>query len=202
MKKSRAETAETRRRILEVAAREFRRNGILGTGLAEIMSAAGLSHGGFYRHFASKDQLVAEAFAADMDTFVGSAKAAVEQGEYAILKHMENYLSSERRDDCLGQCPISALGSELSRADGETRGAASRSVRKLIDALTVPGHSKNLASARADAIAALSSLIGAATLSRIVDDRKLSDAILSETKKRLAARRSKSRFKPDTSNGK
>ncbi|MHC5544384.1 TetR/AcrR family transcriptional regulator, partial [Singulisphaera rosea] len=73
MKKSREETAETRRRILEVAAQEFRRKGILGTGLAEIMAAAGLSHGGFYRHFASKDQLVAEAFAADMEQFIGSA---------------------------------------------------------------------------------------------------------------------------------
>jgi TetR/AcrR family transcriptional repressor of nem operon len=200
MKKSRVETAETRRRILEVAAREFRRNGILGTGLAEIMLAAGLSHGGFYRHFASKDQLVAEAFAADMDTFVGSAKAAAEQGEDALLKHFENYLSRERRDDCLGACPLSALGSELSRAEEETRRAASRCIRRLIDALTMPGHSRNLASARADAIVTLSSLIGAATLSRIIDDRELSDTILSETKKRLASIRSKSRHKPGTSN--
>ena len=62
MRKSKTETAETRRRIVDLAAKTFRRNGIAATGVAEIMAAAGLTHGGFYRHFGSKDQLVAEAF--------------------------------------------------------------------------------------------------------------------------------------------
>jgi TetR/AcrR family transcriptional repressor of nem operon len=201
MKKSREETAETRKRILEVAAREFRRNGILGTGLAEIMAAAGLSHGGFYRHFASKDQLVAQAFAADMEQSIGSAAAAAEGGDDALLKHFQDYLSGERRDDCLGPCPLTALGSELGRADVETRQAVSQSVNKLIDAIAVRGRSRDAATARADAIVTLSLLIGAATLSRIVDDRELSDTILSETRKRLAARRMRSPRKPVTPNG-
>jgi TetR/AcrR family transcriptional repressor of nem operon len=201
MKKSREETAETRKRILEVAAREFRRNGILGTNLAEIMAAAGLSHGGFYRHFTSKDHLVAEAFAADMDASVGKAAAAAAAGEDALLRHFEDYLSGERRDDSSGPCALSALGSELGRADQETRQAVSRSVRKLIDVLAARGRSRDAASARADAIVMLSSLIGAATLSRIVDDRELSDTILSETRKRLAAPRGKARRKPVAPNG-
>lgn len=61
MRKSKTETAETRRRIVDLAAQTFRSNGIAATGVAEIMAAAGLTHGGFYRHFGSKDQLVAEA---------------------------------------------------------------------------------------------------------------------------------------------
>jgi TetR/AcrR family transcriptional repressor of nem operon len=196
MKKSREETAETRRRILEVAAREFRRNGILGTGLAEIMSAAGLTHGGFYRHFASKDRLVAEALAADLDISVRSAEAAAERGEDAFVKHMEDYLSGERRDDSSGPCALSAIGSELRRADAETRRAASQSIRELIDAIVKRRRSRDTASARADAIFALSSIIGAATLSRIVDDRELSDSILSDTRKRLTTLLGKSRRKP------
>jgi len=68
MKKSKLEAAETRQRIVKAAAVEFRRKGINNTGLNEVMAAAGLTHGGFYRHFASKDQLVAEACAAAMDS--------------------------------------------------------------------------------------------------------------------------------------
>jgi TetR/AcrR family transcriptional repressor of nem operon len=201
MKKSREETAETRKRILEVAAREFRRNGIHETGLAEIMAAAGLSHGGFYRHFASKDQLVAEALAADMDFYIDSAEAAAGGGEETLLEHYLDYLSHERCDDRLGPCALTALGSELGRADEGTRRAISQSVHKLIDALAARRRPRDAASARADAIVSLSLLIGAATLSRLVDDRELSDAFLSETRKRLAAPRAKSRREPVASNG-
>jgi TetR/AcrR family transcriptional regulator, transcriptional repressor for nem operon len=73
VKRSKAEAAETRRRIVETAAREFRRNGIHATGLADLMAGAGLTQGGFYRHFQSKDQLVAEACAAAMNSIVARA---------------------------------------------------------------------------------------------------------------------------------
>src|SRR5260370_31704433 len=72
MKRSKQETAETRKRIVETAATEFRRNGIDGTGLADLMGAAVLTHGGFYRHFDSKDHFVAESFAAALDSLVES----------------------------------------------------------------------------------------------------------------------------------
>ena len=79
MKKSKLEAAETRRRIVKTAAAEFRRNGIHDTGLSGVMAAAGLTHGGFYRHFDSKDQLVAEACAAAME-------AAVERGRRLLWR--------------------------------------------------------------------------------------------------------------------
>ena len=81
VKRSKAETAETRHRIVETAAREFRSNGIHATGLADVMAAAGLRHGGFYRHFQSKDQLVAEACAAGMNSIVARAEAAACQSD-------------------------------------------------------------------------------------------------------------------------
>ena len=83
MRKSRWEAARTRKRIIEAAAKEFRRNGIARTGLADLMAAAGLTHGGFYRHFESKDQLVAEACAAGEDCLIcisGKRKAGVVPG--------------------------------------------------------------------------------------------------------------------------
>src|ERR1700722_12643480 len=106
MKKSKAETAITRKRIVQVAAQEFRRKGIQQTGVADVMAAAGLTQGGFYRHFASKDQLVAEACAASMSDLVQAADAAVEAGDDAFLKHVENFLSCKNRDDWLGGCPL------------------------------------------------------------------------------------------------
>src|SRR5260221_13930201 len=77
MKRSKQETAETRKRIVETAATQFRRNGIDGTGLADLMGAAGLTHGGFYRHFYSKDHLVAESCATAVDSVVESLNFAL-----------------------------------------------------------------------------------------------------------------------------
>ncbi|MFS8974506.1 TetR/AcrR family transcriptional regulator [Cupriavidus necator] len=183
MKKSKAETAETRRRIVEIAVREFRRNGIHATGVSEIMAAAGLTHGGFYRHFSSKDQLVAEACAASMESLVEKAEAAAEGGTEAFLNHIRDFLSAEYRDDRLGGCPLVALGSELARADEDTRRAASNGFRGLIDVTSDYFDSEE---AKGDAIFTLSAMIGAVTMSRIIDDQSLSDQILEEAKKRLA----------------
>ncbi len=112
MKKSKVETTETRRRIVDTAAREFRRNGIHATGLADVMALAGLTHGGFYRHFDSKDQLVAEACAAGMDSVVQAVEVAAAQGEgrRAVEAIVENYLSTRHRDDHSCGVPSSRAG--------------------------------------------------------------------------------------------
>ena len=78
MRKSREEAAQTRRRIVEAASCEFRKSGIVATGLNDLMKAAGLTHGGFYKHFASKDQLVAEASAAAVDALLEGMAAAAD----------------------------------------------------------------------------------------------------------------------------
>jgi TetR/AcrR family transcriptional repressor of nem operon len=185
MKKSKAETAETRKRIVDVAVRAFKANGIHATGVAEIMAAAGLTHGGFYRHFASKEQLIAEACAAGMETLVCAAATAAEGGRESFLKHIERVFSAGHRDDMLGGCPLVAMGSELVRADEQTRHAASQGFEALIDIVADWMPDEDIEAARAHAAYTLSAMIGAVTMSRIVDNRELSDQILHVAKSHI-----------------
>src|SRR5262244_1986400 len=108
MRKSRIEAAKTRERIVTAAAAEFRQHGIAATGLADLMKAAGLTHGGFYRHFASKDQLVAEATTAALDALLEGMAA-----HPTVSAAVAAYLSTRHRDNPASGCPLAALGGEL-----------------------------------------------------------------------------------------
>ena len=103
MRKSREEAAQTRKRIVTAAVGEFRKNGIVATGLNDLMKAAGLTHGGFYKHFESKDQLVAEASAEAVETMIEFVmKAAAADGNAAVA----TYLSTSHRDNPASGCPL------------------------------------------------------------------------------------------------
>jgi TetR/AcrR family transcriptional repressor of nem operon len=188
MKKSKAETAQTRKRILEVASQAFKSNGIEATGVAEVMSAVGLTHGGFYRHFGSKEQLVAEACGISLAGLVQGYEEAAEGGRESFVKHIQSHLSPEYRDDRENGCPIVAMGSELVRADDATRATASKGLRELLDRIArwIPGKDRDLAAD--EAIIVLTNMIGAVTVSRIVDDEKLSDRILDVVRKQIGRR--------------
>jgi TetR/AcrR family transcriptional regulator, transcriptional repressor for nem operon len=188
MKKSRQETAETRRRVLNVAAAEFRRAGINAAGIADLMATAGLTHGGFYRHFKSKDQLVAESCAIAVGSLADSFKTALsKKGKHGGLEAIaDDYLSKRHRDDCAGGCPFASLGSELVRSDNATREVATEGFLKLVDIIAEQFPRTRPEAARGRALVALSAMIGAVTMSRLVTDPELSGAILSETKERLA----------------
>lgn len=188
MKKSKAETAKTRKRIVDLAAQAFRSNGIAATGVAEIMAAAGLTHGGFYRHFGSKDQLVAEATSAGLESMVQSYRSASEGGRDVFVKNLQSSLTPAYRDDRSGGCPLVALGSELVRADDVTRRGASSGFRELVDEIAQWLPAKSGRDARDDAIAVLTGMIGAVTMSRVVDDPRLSARILRAGKDELARR--------------
>ena len=110
MRKSKQAAAETRKRIVTAAACEFREKGIVATGLADLMKAAGLTHGGFYKHFASKDQLVAEAAGEAVNAVIGEMAA-----HPTINSAVAAYLSTRHRDNPASGCPLAAIGSELSR---------------------------------------------------------------------------------------
>src|ERR1700690_2354531 len=117
MRKSRDEAAQTRRRIVEAASSEFRKSGIVATGLIDLMKAAGLTHGGFYKHFASKGQLVAEACAAALSPPEAAAMlppeaAATKKGREGLKARAAAYLSAGHRDNPQAGCPFAALGSE------------------------------------------------------------------------------------------
>jgi len=188
MKRSKAETAETHKNIVETASRLFRRDGIHATGVAEIMTAAGLTHGGFYRHFASKDQLVAEAFGAGSEALHQTVEAAVGDkiGKRAVRAIVDNYLAPKHRDHPGTGCPFASMGAELARADGDTRAAVTSAFAKLADAIAEQMPEKKPGTARSDAMFMLSAMIGALTMARAVDDPKLSTSILRSAKEHLA----------------
>jgi TetR/AcrR family transcriptional regulator, transcriptional repressor for nem operon len=163
-------------------------DGINGTGLSDLMAAAGLTHGGFYRHFDSKDQLVAESCAAAVDSVVVNFISALSQrakrsGLEAVAA---SYLSKEHRDNSSDGCPFAALGSELARSDDRTRTAATEGFLKLVDIMTLQFTRTRPDVAKRRALVALSTMIGALTMSRIVIDPELSAAILRQTEKHLA----------------
>jgi TetR/AcrR family transcriptional repressor of nem operon len=183
MRKSKAEAKQTRKRIVTAAAGEFREHGIVATGLADLMQAAGLTHGGFYKHFESKDQLVAEACAEAVETAIFETLAgAASQGAGAAAA----YLSTDHRDHPATGCPLSAIGSELARSDEKTRAAATAGFLKLVEIMAEQFGKIPPATARRRALVAVSTMIGALTMSRIVTDQELSAEILKEAEKSLS----------------
>src|SRR6266478_7997422 len=134
MRKSREEAAATRERIVDAAAREFRQNGIAETGLNDLMQTAGLTHGGFYKHFESKDQVVGEAVKRSFEQMLASmeSSAEVKTPEAALSTLVTKYLSANHRD-CVGEaCPLSSLGTDLRRADKHTGDAATDGLKAVI----------------------------------------------------------------------
>jgi len=188
MRKSKEEAAKTRVRIVHSAADELRKNGIARTALAELMHEADLTHGGFYRHFKSKDQLVAEACAVAMDSLIASmSKAASKKGtRNALTLSISKYLSRDHRDHPENGCPLASLGSELARCDNNIRKVATDAFRGLVGLVEGQMELPQRAAKRR-AIVAACTMIGAMTISRIVDDPTLSDAILKEAERSLAS---------------
>jgi TetR/AcrR family transcriptional repressor of nem operon len=186
MRKSKEETAQTRQRIVEAAAVEFRRTGISGTAVSDLMGAAGLTHGGFYRHFESKDALVKESFAIAIDSLAASMQRSLEgrPGIAGIVAVMEDYLSTCHRDskDC---CPFVSLSSELARENKGVRDAATHGFLKVAEIIAPHLPGRPAAAAKKEATVILSTMIGAMSIARLVSDKEVSSSILNETKKSL-----------------
>jgi TetR/AcrR family transcriptional regulator, transcriptional repressor for nem operon len=173
MRVSREKAAENRERIVAVAARLFRENGFDGVGIDAIMEAAGLTHGGFYRHFRSKKDLAGEAVAYGLTT---SAKRRAVVPSLKTL--VSGYLSPEHRANRQNGCVIAALGSDMTRQGKEVRRALTASVRAEIDRLAAWTDGPEAVAGRRHAIAILAGMVGALILARAVEDVALSDEIL------------------------
>lgn len=177
----------THDRIVETAARIIRRSGYDGTGVADIMKEAGLTHGGFYAHFASREALLAEA----ADRAGAEALALVERivapvaPELALQTLVQNYLSRKHLEDAGDGCPLVALGSEMPRQAPEVRRAATRRTKELIDFVTRLTPDWGQPGAHEHALVILSTMVGALLLARAVDDPKLSDALREAALKHL-----------------
>lgn len=181
MKVSREQALQNRERVLEVAAKLFRERGFDGIGVADLMKGAGMTHGGFYGQFGSKEDLMAEACSRVFDAggqrwqrVVGDAAARGEDG-LAVLAR--SYLSVEHRDEPGDGCAVAALGAEAARQGPALRAAFTAGVRGAVDfiAALVGGRK---ARRRERAIVAYAAMIGAQVLARAVDDEALSNEIL------------------------
>lgn len=167
----------THERIVEVAARAIRRSGYAGTGVADIMKEAGLTHGGFYAHFASREALLAEAAdraGAEAVSLSASIAAAAAPGQ-SLQALMRAYLSQQHFESVENGCPVAALGSETHRQTAEVRHAATRHIKEMIDlvARQLPGW--GTPGAHEEAVFIVGSMVGAMMLARAVDDPRLSE---------------------------
>jgi TetR/AcrR family transcriptional regulator, transcriptional repressor for nem operon len=181
MRYSREHKLETHARIVKKASVRIREKGAHGIGVADLMKDAGLTHGGFYAHFDSREALVIEAFAYAMDRSTERWRKLTEtvppEKRMAII--VDTYLTPLHRDDPGHGCAVTALGAEIARESPKTRKAFAAKLEQMVDMLAEQIPDVPRKAARKQALAALSSMVGALMLSRIAGSGELSDEILS-----------------------
>ncbi len=179
---------ESHERIVQAAARAIRRSGYDGTGVADIMKEAGLTHGAFYAHFESRGAMLAEAAdraGAESNAFGASVIAAV-PAEQAFRALIQAYLSEEHLASIETGCPVAALGSEMPRQAPEVRRAATRRIKEMIDLVARQSPDWGQPGAHERALVTVATMVGTLLLARAVDDAALSDSLCSAALKRLA----------------
>lgn len=174
MKVSREQMAENRRRILDVASRLFRDKGFDAVSVAEVMKAAGLTHGGFYGHFSSKDDLVTQTLA--------HALAADTVGENDFRAYVGSYLSPRHRDNAAGGCPTAGLAAAIRHQTPAARTAMSQGLRAQIVRIEKALPELDAEDRRRTAIGSWAAMVGAVILARAIDDPELADEVLEQTR--------------------
>ena len=176
-------------RIVEAASRAIRRSGYHGTGVADIMKAAGLTHGGFYAHFPSREAMLAEAAdrAGCESVEQMSRIAASALPEHALQSMIGAYLSKEHVESVETGCATAALASEMPRQAPEVRRAATRRIKEMIDLVSRQLPDWGKPGAHEHALATVATMVGALVLARAVDDPRLSDALRDAALKHLTA---------------
>ena len=169
----------THERIVEAAARAIRRSGYGGTGVADIMKTVGLTHGGFYAHFASREAMLAEAAdRAGAEAVAASASiAAAVPPEHALESLLRAYLSDEHLAGIEFGCPVAALGSEMPRQAPEVRRAATRRIKEMIDVIARQSPDWGEPGAHERSLVTVATMVGALLVARAVDDPRLSRAL-------------------------
>ena len=177
----------THERIVEVAARAIRRTGYDGTGVADIMKEAGLTHGGFYAHLASREAMLAEAAdraGAEAVAVMGRI-AAAEPPQQALKAMLQAYLSKAHVEGAETGYAVAALGSEMPRQAPKVRRAATRRIKEMIDLVARQSPDWGQPGAHKHALVTVATMVGALVLARAVDDPKLSDALREAALKHL-----------------
>ena len=183
MRYEKGHKVQTRKRVLDVASARFRARGIEATGVAGLMADAGLTHGGFYAHFKSKDDLVREAITAahaiSREAWTQEVRAAKERGEDGLEAIVRRYLRTAHRDRPEKGCSIAALAQEVARNAPQTRDVMAHAVDEIVAIIAselpaaVPEEK-----AQETAYAIFGLLIGTLQLARVTTDEALSASIL------------------------
>jgi AcrR family transcriptional regulator len=168
---------ETRRRIIDTAGRRFKQEGIDGSGIAALMSDAGLTNGAFYAHFTSKSDLVANVVADQLRT-QHAVLSSLPAGRVAVEEFVRDYLSAQHRDEPSTGCPSAALLDEIGRCDDTIRDSYTEGVQGIVDVIAKLLCPHNPSAARSTALGLFTLLVATLQLARAVSDRELSDEVL------------------------
>jgi TetR/AcrR family transcriptional repressor of nem operon len=174
MKVSREQMAENRIRILDCASRLFREKGFEAVTVAEVMKAAGLTHGGFYGHFKSKDDLAAQALATSLEKNAGAT--------LGLEAYLDSYLSARHRDNPGNGCPTAGLAAEARLQSEAVRSTITQGFRAQLDCLSQVSAGETETERRRAAIGTWATMVGAIILARAVDDPALSDEVLEQSR--------------------
>jgi TetR/AcrR family transcriptional repressor of nem operon len=176
---SQTQKRKNHERIVRTAAKRFREKGLAGVGIADLMKEVGLTVGGFYKHFDSRDDLVVEALRSVFGTWRRQPDAAASGGPpLTYAKLVDDYLSEEHRDHPGTGCAIGALAGDIARSSKRTRALLTEEIRNGFQLIADLTAGKDQGPARSGAILTLSALVGAIGLSRAVSDEALSREIL------------------------
>jgi TetR/AcrR family transcriptional regulator, transcriptional repressor for nem operon len=179
---SRSGKAKTHERIVALASKRFREKGLEGMGIAQLMKQAGLTVGGFYKHFGSRDDLVAQALGSAVGPWKRLADAAASGGPPVTYNSLvDAYLSETHRNHPGTGCPVGALAGDVARSDKQTRAVLTKQVSEYIERLANlirDASSEDKSDARSRAVMSFCALVGAITVSRAVSDEQLSREIL------------------------
>ncbi len=189
MRRSRDEVARTRERIVAGASEMFRERGLSGVSVADVMASAGLTHGGFYAHFASRDELVGEAIRfALLQSAQRIYLSALKSGDTpGYSKLIQRYLTSEHRDHPGSGCAIASLGAEIAHSGGMPSEVFSRGFCELIDLLAQLSPERTCKARKAHVLSVISALSGALVLARTAADAAVSGEILDAVRTTLLA---------------
>jgi TetR/AcrR family transcriptional repressor of nem operon len=181
MRYSREHKAETHARIVRKASVRLREKGAHGVGVADLMKEAGLTHGGFYAHFESREALVVEAFAYAIDRSVAGWRKQLDElpPQKRLATLIDGYLSADHRDDVGHGCAIPALGAEIARESAKTRKAFAAKQDELIDLFAEYIVDLPRKTARKRASAMLATLMGTLVMARVAGGGEISDEVLS-----------------------
>ncbi|HET7885544.1 MAG TPA: TetR/AcrR family transcriptional regulator [Bradyrhizobium sp.] len=198
MRYSKEHKNQTHARIVKRASVKLRERGAHGIGVADLMKEAGLTHGGFYAHFDSRDALVIEAVTHAMDRSTERWRKLSEETppEKRLSKIVNSYLAPEHRDNPGQGCAVPALAAEIARESSKTRRVFSGRMEQMIDMLAdqYPGLPRK--AARKQAMAALATMMGSLVMARVTGNSELSDEILKSGRDAVLERAASSEKKP------